>query len=854
MNYIGLYEPKPEWVKTLIELCKDLRLREASELVLQCLEGNGPVQFEWPMQGRHLIKLIRKGMARGMVGSRDTEIETLTKVVQWAARNKRYLFTCSDDLKELSQRYPVSLIEEFMGVSRWYTSYLDKFCDWDWVYSVLRTVPKDDRPRLLALILDPERPWAAVLTYVHERAPLSNAVLRNVGFCATAEQAINRARAALGFERWLIEDASFADEEAPNSDALESRYSPARTLRVSEMFDVYKRSSHQVRDIVDDYVDDLAGRPLPGEMLRLVLLLVCSDAARLSLVLHVISHDAYKGSGKPVQLTAGGLAAFMDCVATDTARVDMFNLMFRAVGVAPDSNPITFHDLAVCMDRVQDLPQQMRLVDIATQKGSPWRRYILDNEEFEADMEREWRNKQPERRQLTLYQMSVNSDDEHPLMQKWTKPEDWSLTPSQQQLMQSIRQATQGGYDEPSYRRKLVFECLRASPVAKDPKGGLFPLAGSMLVEIFRLINTVGERHKLIFEIKDRMQGGVPMAAIDFESLMALLQLTPADIIADFTRLLLPMVATLRSEPDADDAMDNVFTLLLVLNKPKLVYNFLHVLMSTPTAIAAEFMHSGDLRVKLPQLYRDLGATESNYRQDMNLLFAMRDKLAANPDLDKISRDLFPSRKGKEPAKGEASDDSESDEDMAEAKQVTPSDIIDDDDDEEMEMAKAFSVSLVKDAPRPPSLTTLFVSLPNVQLRPCACSHCKKNEANVVFYPCRHVLYCKRCMPTVMCEECPHCGAMIEDFVYPQYVGEAPKSAVTPAPVVKLGSKPGSFSEANSPNTYMDAYGRPAICFIDEKDIELVMSQTSCERSLAIAALKSHNGDIVQAIMDLTPD
>ena len=39
---------------------------------------------------------------------------------------------------------------------------------------------------------------------------------------------------------------------------------------------------------------------------------------------------------------------------------------------------------------------------------------------------------------------------------------------------------------------------------------------------------------------------------------------------------------------------------------------------------------------------------------------------------------------------------------------------------------------------------------------------------------------------------------------------------------------------------------------VEAKDIELVMSQASCTRPKAVAALKANDGDIVNAIMELT--
>ena len=39
---------------------------------------------------------------------------------------------------------------------------------------------------------------------------------------------------------------------------------------------------------------------------------------------------------------------------------------------------------------------------------------------------------------------------------------------------------------------------------------------------------------------------------------------------------------------------------------------------------------------------------------------------------------------------------------------------------------------------------------------------------------------------------------------------------------------------------------------LDAKDIELIMSQVSCTRGKAVAALRAANGDIVEAIMQLS--
>ncbi|CAM9194817.1 unnamed protein product [Discosporangium mesarthrocarpum] len=41
---------------------------------------------------------------------------------------------------------------------------------------------------------------------------------------------------------------------------------------------------------------------------------------------------------------------------------------------------------------------------------------------------------------------------------------------------------------------------------------------------------------------------------------------------------------------------------------------------------------------------------------------------------------------------------------------------------------------------------------------------------------------------------------------------------------------------------------------VEPKDIELIMGQASCTRATAVAMLKKHNGDLVNAVMELTMD
>lgn len=55
-----------------------------------------------------------------------------------------------------------------------------------------------------------------------------------------------------------------------------------------------------------------------------------------------------------------------------------------------------------------------------------------------------------------------------------------------------------------------------------------------------------------------------------------------------------------------------------------------------------------------------------------------------------------------------------------------------------------------------------------------------------------------------------------------------------------------SSSKASASDEDVDETG------VDQKDIELVISQASCTRAQAIKALKNNDGDIVNAIMELT--
>jgi len=80
------------------------------------------------------------------------------------------------------------------------------------------------------------------------------------------------------------------------------------------------------------------------------------------------------------------------------------------------------------------------------------------------------------------------------------------------------------------------------------------------------------------------------------------------------------------------------------------------------------------------------------------------------------------------------------------------------------------------------------------------------------------------------------------DFRTPENAAAAAAASVT-EPTKKAEPKPAASAGPEEP---VDETG------VEAKDIDLVMSQTKASRSEAVKALKQHNGDIVNAIMDLT--
>eukprot|EP01097_Dermamoeba_algensis_P006205 TRINITY_DN3892_c0_g1_i1.p1 TRINITY_DN3892_c0_g1~~TRINITY_DN3892_c0_g1_i1.p1 ORF type:complete len:229 (+),score=102.13 TRINITY_DN3892_c0_g1_i1:48-689(+) len=77
-----------------------------------------------------------------------------------------------------------------------------------------------------------------------------------------------------------------------------------------------------------------------------------------------------------------------------------------------------------------------------------------------------------------------------------------------------------------------------------------------------------------------------------------------------------------------------------------------------------------------------------------------------------------------------------------------------------------------------------------------------------------------------------------------QQAEPAAATAATTTPTEKPAAA--ASTEASTSSEAVDETG------VDPKDIQLVLAQTNVERAKAVAALKKHNGDVVNAIMELT--
>ena len=67
-----------------------------------------------------------------------------------------------------------------------------------------------------------------------------------------------------------------------------------------------------------------------------------------------------------------------------------------------------------------------------------------------------------------------------------------------------------------------------------------------------------------------------------------------------------------------------------------------------------------------------------------------------------------------------------------------------------------------------------------------------------------------------------------------------------PTATVDTGNVPAAIAEEEEEGEEVDAAG------VEEKDVELVMSQANVSKAKAVKALKNNANDIVNAIMELT--
>lgn len=85
-------------------------------------------------------------------------------------------------------------------------------------------------------------------------------------------------------------------------------------------------------------------------------------------------------------------------------------------------------------------------------------------------------------------------------------------------------------------------------------------------------------------------------------------------------------------------------------------------------------------------------------------------------------------------------------------------------------------------------------------------------------------------------------AAAAKQFQQPQQMAAAAAAAQTTPDMPDLSEAGGDDDDADA----VDETG------VDDKDIELVMSQAGCSRSKAVKALKENDGDLVNSIMSLT--
>lgn len=87
---------------------------------------------------------------------------------------------------------------------------------------------------------------------------------------------------------------------------------------------------------------------------------------------------------------------------------------------------------------------------------------------------------------------------------------------------------------------------------------------------------------------------------------------------------------------------------------------------------------------------------------------------------------------------------------------------------------------------------------------------------------------------------------MVKPSSNPPQAANRFKAAEMPASAAEATSVPAAIAEEEEEGEEVDAAG------VEEKDVELVMSQANVSKAKAVKALKNNANDIVNAIMELT--
>jgi len=88
----------------------------------------------------------------------------------------------------------------------------------------------------------------------------------------------------------------------------------------------------------------------------------------------------------------------------------------------------------------------------------------------------------------------------------------------------------------------------------------------------------------------------------------------------------------------------------------------------------------------------------------------------------------------------------------------------------------------------------------------------------------------------------------------PSVVEEEDEDEDAPPPLVQEEAPPKEAPPKKAPTTTTSSEEKVDETGVEEKDIELVMSQAHVSRSVAVKALKKNKNDIVNSIMDLSQE